>query len=65
MLDTQNPNNYSYKTKDIELHILGGLQLNKLESLRVTLSIEKLTKTKVVLNILRQSIDLYNDYKRD
>ncbi len=60
-LNTENPNNYSYKTKDIELHILGGLQLNKLESLRVTLSIEKLTKTKAVLNILRQSIDLYND----
>ncbi|OEJ99387.1 hypothetical protein A8C32_09510 [Flavivirga aquatica] len=60
-LDTQNPNNYCYKTKDIELHVLGGLQLNKLESLRVTLSIEKLTKTKAVLNILRQSIDLYND----
>ena len=61
MLDTQNPNNYLYKTKDIELHILGGLQINRLESLRVTLSIEKLTKTKAVLNILRQSIDLYND----
>ncbi|OEK09129.1 hypothetical protein A8C32_10365 [Flavivirga aquatica] len=61
MLDTSNPNNYCYKTKSIELHILGGLQLNKLESLRVTLSIEKLTKTKAVLNILRQSIDLYND----
>ncbi|OED46180.1 hypothetical protein AB832_00970 [Flavobacteriaceae bacterium (ex Bugula neritina AB1)] len=60
-LDTTNPNNYSYKTKDIELHILGGLQLNKLESLRVTLSIEKITKSKSVLNILRQSIDLYND----
>jgi hypothetical protein len=61
MLDTSNPNNYSYSTKEIELHIMGGLQLNKLESLRVTLSIEKLTKTKAVLNILRQSIDLYND----
>ena len=60
-LNTSNPNNYEYKTKDLELHILGGLQLNKLESLRVTLSIEKLTKTKAVLNILRQSIDLYND----
>lgn len=60
-LNTTNPNNYSYKTKDIELHILGGLQLNKLESLRVTLSVEKLTPSKAVLNILRQSIDLYND----
>jgi hypothetical protein len=60
-LNTQNPNNYVYKTKDIELHILGGLQTNKLETLRVTLSVEKLTPTKAVLNILRQSIDLYND----
>lgn len=60
-LNTSNPNDYFYKTKDIELHILGGLQLNKSESLRLTLSIEKLNKTKAVLNILRQSIDLYND----
>ena len=60
-LNTSTPNNYVYKTKALELHVLGGLQLNKLESLRVTLSIEKLTKTKAVLNILRQSIDLYND----
>jgi len=60
-LNTSNPNNYVYQTKDLELHILGGLQLNKLESLRVTISIEKLTKTKAVLNVLRQSIDLYND----
>ena len=59
--DTSNSNNYAYQTKELEIHILGGLQLNKLESLRVTLSIEKLTKTKAVLNILRQSIDLYND----
>ena len=60
-LNTSNPNNYSYPTKELEIHVLGGLQLNKLESLRITLSIEKLTKTKAVLNILRQSIDLYND----
>jgi hypothetical protein len=60
-LDTSNPNNYEFKTKQLELHILGGLQLNKLESLRVTLSIEKLKQGKNVLNVLRQSIDLYND----
>ncbi len=60
-LDTSNPNNYCYKTENLELHILGGLQLNKLESLRVTLSIEKLTKSKAILNVLRQNIDLYND----
>ena len=38
-LNTQNPNNYLYQTKHLELHILGGLKTNKLESLRVTLSV--------------------------
>ena len=73
VLNTQNPNNYIFKTKDLEIHILGGLQINKLESLRVTLSIEKAhlpsassqreekKESRTVLNILRQSLDLYND----
>ncbi len=69
-LNTQNPNNYIYKTKDLEIHILGGLQINKMESLRVTLSIEKSyqsatssqrEESRTVLNVLRQSLDLYND----
>jgi len=37
MLKTSNPNNYLYETKDLEIHILGGIKTNKLESLRVTL----------------------------
>jgi predicted transcriptional regulator len=57
MLDTNNPYNYKYETKSLEIHILGGIKTNKLESLRVTLSIQKLKAH----NILRQSIDLYND----
>jgi len=57
MLDTSNPNNYKYTTKHLEIHILGGIKLNKLESLRITLSIQKPKQH----NILRQSIDLYND----
>ncbi len=56
-LDTSNPHNYKYITKALEIHILGGIKTNKLESLRVTLSIQKLKAH----NILRQSIDLYND----
>ena len=56
-LDTTNPHNYEYKTKHLEIHILGGLKTNKLESLRITLSIQKLKSS----NILRHSIDLYND----
>jgi predicted transcriptional regulator len=56
-LNTSNPNNYNYITKYLEVHILGGLRTNKLESLRVTLSIQKPKQH----NILRHSLDLYND----
>jgi predicted transcriptional regulator len=56
-LDTSNPNNYQYITKHLELHILGGLKTNKLESLRITLSIQKLKNN----NVLRHTLDLYND----
>lgn len=57
MLDTTNPNNYEYTTKHLEIHVLGGIKTNKMESLRVTLSIQKPQQ----YNVVRQSIDLYND----
>jgi len=57
MLDTSNPNNYGYTTKHLEIHILGGLKITKLESLRITLSVQKLKSH----NVVRHSIDLYND----
>ena len=57
MLDTSNSNNYQYSTNYLELHILGGIKLNKLEALRITLSVQKPKQ----YNVLRQSIDLYND----
>ena len=57
MLDTSNSYNYKYETKALEIHILGGIKTNKLDTLRVTLSLQKLK----AYNILRQSIDLYND----
>jgi len=56
-LDTSNPNSYKYTTKHLEIHILGGIKTNKLESLRITLSIQKLKHN----NVLRHTIDLYND----
>jgi hypothetical protein len=56
-LNTSNSNNYEYITKHLEIHILGGLKTNKLESLRITLSVQKSKQH----NILRHSIDLYND----
>jgi len=57
ILNTSNTNNYEYITKYLEIHILGGIKLNKLESLRITLSIQK----KSSAEILRHSLDLYND----
>lgn len=56
-LITTNPNNYEYTTKHLEIHILGGIKLNNLERMRVTLSIQKLKQH----SVLRHSIDLYND----
>ena len=57
MFNNSNPNNYEYITKHLELHILGGIKTNKLESLRITLSIQKLKN----YNVLRHTLDLYND----
>jgi len=57
MLNTTNPNNYEYKTDHLEIHILGGIKTNKLETLRITLSVQKPKS----YNVLRHGIDLYND----
>ncbi len=57
LLNTSNPNNYRYTTQYFEIHILGGLKTNKLDSLRITLSIQKPEQHTVV----RHSLDLYND----
>ena len=56
-LNTSNTNNYEYLTKYLEIHILGGIKTNKVESMRITLSIQKLKHD----NVLRHTIDLYND----
>lgn len=57
ILNTVNPNNYEYTTNHLEISVLGGIKLNHLDSLRVTLSIKKV-KTEIKL---RHNIDLYND----
>ncbi len=56
-LDTTTPHNYKYVTEHLEIHVLGGIKTTKLETLRITLSIQKPKSH----NILRHSIDLYND----
>ena len=56
-LDTSNPNNYTYKAQHLEIHVLGGMKTTKLETLRVTLSLQKPKSH----DIIRHGIDLYND----
>jgi len=57
MLDTTTPHNYNYITKHLQIHILGGIKMNNLDRMRVTLSLQKPKSN----HILRHSIDLYND----
>ncbi len=57
MLDTTNPHHYSYTTKSLHIHILGGIKFNNLERMRVTMSVQKPKS----IDILRHNIDLYND----
>ena len=56
-LDTTHPHDYHYSTKYLEIHILGGIRLNHLDTLRTTLSINKAGDPIK----LRHNIDLYND----
>lgn len=57
MLNTTNPHNYEYLTKHLEIHVPGGIKTNKMESMRATLSVQKPKGH----DILRHSLDLYND----
>lgn len=68
-LNTSNPEAMTYETEEIRFTILGGIRLEGLDRLRVTLKIEVIDrKFKHYLNnpdiadlALRQNLDLYND----
>ena len=57
MFNTSNPNSYEFYTKHLQINILGGIKTNKMESMRITMSIQKPDS----YNVLRHSLDLYND----
>lgn len=57
-LNTQNPNQLEYQNKLIRITILGGIRLDGLDRMRVTLKIQ----SSEVENIaVRHNLDLYND----
>ena len=69
ILNTQNPEAITYETEELRFTILGGIRLEGLDRMRVTLKIEVANrKFKHYLNnpdiadlALRQNLDLYND----
>jgi predicted transcriptional regulator len=54
-LNTQNPEQLIYKDEYLTIEILGGIRLDRLDSLRVTLKMEYENTT------YRHTLDLYND----
>ena len=68
-LNTTNPQNIEYKTEEITVAILGGIKLDGLDRMRVTLKITVhnrkydlyLDNPEIAALTLRHNIDLYND----
>ncbi len=61
-LNTTNPSYITYKTNALEVDILGGINLQQLDRLRVTLKIKR-TGSNDPLHVIRHTIDLYHsDY---
>lgn len=56
-LKITNPKILEYKSTHLLIHILGGINLNHLDKLRVTLKVTKVNGSKAI----RHNIDLYND----
>jgi predicted transcriptional regulator len=57
-LNTQNPNQLEYQNKLIKITVLGGIRLDGLDRMRVTLKIQS---TEVDTLAVRHNLDLYND----
>lgn len=57
-LNTQNPNQLEYANKMIKIAVLGGIRLDGLDRMRVTVKIQT---TEVESLAVRHNLDLYND----
>lgn len=55
--DTSHSNHYIFATAELAFHILGGLNINGLDRMRVTLKVHRLEDE---FHALRHNIDLYN-----
>ena len=57
LLNTSNPNHFTFQTEALECHILGGLSVLGLDRMRITLKINRIEDE---FHALRHNIDLYN-----
>jgi predicted transcriptional regulator len=61
-MNTQNPNQLDYINKILAISVLGGIRLDGLDRMRVTLKISPLTPEGGTIAIsVRHNLDLYND----
>jgi DNA primase catalytic core len=61
-LNTNNPDFITYTTEELQIIILGGINLQQLDRLRITLKISR-TQTNNPLHSIRHTLDLYHsDY---
>jgi hypothetical protein len=73
MLDTTNPNCFSYETEELLIELLGGVRVDTLDRMRVTMKVTLVNrKHKDYLNneelaglSVRHNLDLYNDTQVD
>jgi len=60
-LNTENPEYIIYQTKFLKLILLGGINLQQVDRLRVTILIERAPKLSPLHSIRQSGLDLYND----
>lgn len=58
MLHTTNPNQLEYENQILQISVLGGIRIDGLDRMRVTLKI-RATETEQIA--IRHNLDLYND----
>ncbi|MBP7174263.1 MAG: hypothetical protein KBA33_09405, partial [Cloacibacterium sp.] len=58
MLNTQNQNQLEYQNQLLKIAVLGGIRLDGLDRMRVTLKIQGLEVDSLAV---RHNLDLYND----
>lgn len=60
-LNTENPEYIIYQTKFLKLILLGGINLQQVDRLRVTILIERTPKLSPLHSIRQSGLDFYND----